>query len=222
MAPTLLLIDDDAELAELLTDFVRLHGYQLAWADRPSAGLAAIARARPDLVLLDVMLPEQDGFSVCRGLRAGGDALPVIMLTARGDDLDRIRGLQIGADDYLPKPFNPLELLARVEAVLRRSAAHAKPASQGLDADRRLMRLAGREVPLTASEYKLLEALTAHPGRAFTRDQLLELLDDAGATEAFDRAIDIHVSRLRAKLEEDPRKPRHLVTVRGLGYRWEW
>lgn len=218
----LLLIDDDHDLAELLGDFVARHGYAMAWADRPSAGLAAMAARRPDLVLLDVMLPERDGFAVCRELRAKGDATPVIMLTARGDDLDRIRGLQIGADDYLPKPFNPVELLARVEAVLRRARPGAAPPGRGLDPDKRLMRLAGREAALTPSEYRLLEALTAQPGRAFTRDQLLALLDEAGATEAFDRAIDIHVSRLRAKLEEDPRQPRHLVTVRGLGYRWEW
>ena len=222
MTAHLLLIDDDHALAELLGDFVARHGYALEWADRPSSGLAAMARRRPDLLLLDVMLPERDGFAVCRELRAGGDATPVIMLTARGDDLDRIRGLQIGADDYLPKPFNPLELIARVEAVLRRAKPQASPPGRGLDPDRRLMRLGGREAPLTPSEYRLLEALTAQPGRAFTRDQLLGLLDEAGATEAFDRAIDIHVSRLRAKLEVDPRQPRHLVTVRGLGYRWQW
>lgn len=222
MTATLLLIDDDRDLAELLGDFVTRHGYELAWADRPSAGLASLAARRPDLILLDVMLPERDGFAVCRELRARGDATPVIMLTARGDDLDRIRGLQIGADDYLPKPFNPLELLARVEAVLRRAKPGSAPPGRGLDPDKRLMRLNGREALLTPSEYRLLEALTAQPGRAFTRDQLLALLDEAGATEAFDRAIDIHVSRLRAKLEEDPRQPRHLVTVRGLGYRWEW
>jgi DNA-binding response OmpR family regulator len=221
MTASLLLIDDDRDLAELLGDFVVRHGYTLDWADRPSSGLAAIAARRPDLVLLDVMLPERDGFAVCRELRAGGDATPVIMLTARGDDLDRIRGLRIGADDYLAKPFNPLELVARVEAVLRR-ARPGPPPGRGLDPDRRLMRLGAREAALTPSEYRILEALLAQPGRAFTRDQLLSLLDEAGATEAFDRAIDIHESRLRAKLEEDPRRPRHLVTVRGLGYRWEW
>ncbi len=222
MTTNLLLIDDDRDLAELLGDFVARHGYALAWADRPSAGFASLAAHKPDLILLDVMLPERDGFAVCRELRARGDATPVIMLTARGDDLDRIRGLQIGADDYLPKPFNPLELLARVEAVLRRAKPGGPPPGRGLDPDKRLMRLNGREAQLTPSEYRLLEALTNQPGRAFTRDQLLALLDEAGATEAFDRAIDIHVSRLRAKLEEDPRQPRHLVTVRGLGYRWEW
>lgn len=221
----LLLIDDDRDLARLLGDFVRLHGYELLWADRPSAGMERLCDA-PDLVLLDVMLPERDGFEVCRELRASGVDIPVIMLTARGDDMDRINGLKLGADDYLPKPFNPLELLARVEAVLRRASPpsgkeHA-PKGQGLDPDTRSFRLAGRECPLTPSEYRLMEAFVGAPGRAFTRDQLLDLLDDAGAVDSFDRAIDIHVSRLRGKIEEDSRKPRHLLTVRGVGYRFEW
>jgi DNA-binding response OmpR family regulator len=142
------------------------------------------------------------------------------MLTARGDDLDRIRGLQIGADDYLAKPFNPLELIARVEAVLRR--ARHQDTSNGLDHGNRTLCLDGEDIPLTPSEYRLIEAMTASPGRVFTRDQLLDLLDAAGAGESFDRAIDIHVSRLRGKIEEDARNPRHLITVRGLGYRFEW
>lgn len=226
MAPRkLLLIDDDRDLARLLGDFIRMHGYELLWADRPSAGLERLADA-PDLVLLDVMLPERDGFEVCKGLRDSGVQVPIIMLTARGDDLDRIRGLQLGADDYLPKPFNPLELLARVEAVLRRArlapSRNEAPRGQGLDPDTRALRLASKEIPLTPSEYRLMEAFIASPGRTFTRDQLLDLLDDAGAIDSFDRAIDIHISRLRAKIEEDSRKPRHLLTVRGVGYRFEW
>lgn len=216
----LLLIDDDRDLADLLRDFLARQGYVLDWADRPSEGLARLDEA-PDLVLLDVMLPEADGFEVCRRLREAGHAVPVIMLTARGDDADRIRGLRLGADDYLPKPFNPMELLARVEAVLRR-VPPAEPRRAGLDADRRSFRMDAREIPLTPSEYRILDAMTAQPGRAFTRDQLLDLLDDAGALDSFDRAIDIHISRLRAKLEEDPKQPRHLLTVRGVGYRFEW
>ncbi len=216
----LLLIDDDYDLAELLRDFLARHGYVLDWADRPSEGMKRLEE-RPDLILLDIMLPESDGFEVCRRIRASGSSVPVIMLTARGDDADRIRGLRGGADDYLPKPFNPLELLARVEAVLRR-VPPAEPAARGLDPDRRCFVLDGRDIPLTPSEYRILEAMVEHPGRAFTRDQLLDLLDEAGAVESFDRAIDIHVSRLRAKLEEDPKQPRHLLTVRGVGYRFEW
>lgn len=217
----LLLIDDDFDLAELLREFLARHGYALDWADRPSEGMRRLAES-PDLILLDIMLPEADGFEVCRRLREAGSSVPIIMLTARGDDADRIRGLRGGADDYLPKPFNPLELLARIEAVLRRMPPSVEPSGRGLDPDRRCLLLDGREIPLTPSEYRILEAMVKQPGRAFTRDQLLDLMDDAGAVESFDRAIDIHVSRLRAKLEEDPKQPRHLLTVRGVGYRFEW
>lgn len=219
----LLLIDDDQDLADLLRDFLARHGYALDWAERPSEGLKRLSE-HPDLVLLDVMLPEADGFEVCRKLRDAGSSVPVIMLTARGDDTDRIRGLRTGADDYLPKPFNPLELLARIEAVLRRVPAVAPTPlpSRGLDPDKRMIRLDDREIPLTPMEYRLLEAMARQPGRAFTRDQLLDLMDDAGAVESFDRAIDIHISRLRAKLEADPKQPQHLLTVRGVGYRFEW
>lgn len=220
----LLLIDDDRELACLLSDFVGMHGYELMWEERPSAGLARLAES-PDLLLLDVMLPEKDGFAVCRELRDSGAKIPVIMLTARGDDIDRIRGLKYGADDYLAKPFNPLELLARVEAVLRRTGPLrlSEPEAPGrLDPDRRTLFLDDREIPLTPSEYRLLEGMTSSPGRVFSRDQLLGMMDTAGAIDSFDRAIDIHVSRLRGKIEPDVRRPRHLITVRGVGYRFEW
>ena len=176
------------------------------------------------------MLPERDGFEVCRALREAGETRPIIMLTAKGDDMDRIRGLQLGADDYLPKPFNHLELVARIQAVLRRTVAPApavhpvaSPVPQdGLDHDRRVLRIASREVPLTPMEFKLLECLTARAGRVFTRGELLNLLDTDSMLDSFDRAIDLHVSRLRTKLEENPKQPRHLVTVRGVGYRFEW
>jgi len=216
----LLLIDDDRELAQLLQDFLAQQGYVVDWADRPSRGLERLA-AHPELVLLDVMLPEQDGFAVCEQLRKAGQSVPVIMLTAKGDDLDRIKGLRLGADDYLPKPFNPFELLARIEAVLRRVPPAETP-GQGLDRDNRSLWLGDRQIPLTPTEFKLLEAMSAAAGRVFTRDQLLDLLDEAGATDSFDRSIDIHVSRLRGKIEENPKQPRHLLTVRGLGYRFEW
>lgn len=230
MAQKLLLIDDDRDLARLLGDYVGLHGYELIWADRPSVGMELLAK-NPDLLLLDVMLPERDGFEVCRALRQTGAEVPIIMLTARGDDLDRIKGLVLGADDYLPKPFNPDELVARVAAVLRRtrvtSTSGPGPPSLimgtlGLDPDLRTMRVGDREVPLTPSEFRIMDALVGAPGRAYTRDQLLGVLDTAGVTEAFDRAIDIHISRLRAKMEPDPRNPRHLLTVRGHGYRFVW
>ncbi|MBC7544184.1 MAG: response regulator transcription factor [Candidatus Sericytochromatia bacterium] len=219
MAHTLLLIDDDHKLARLLTAFADTQGYTLVWADRPSAGAPHLARG-VDLILLDVMLPEQDGFAVCRGLRAAGDRTPVIMLTARGDDLDRIQGLKIGADDYLPKPFNPLELFARVEAVLRRVPA-AAPRTDGLDADRLILTVGDRQIQLTTSEFLILQALTASAGRIYTREQLLSVLGE-DASDRFDRSIDAHISRLRTRIEADPRRPEHMITVRGLGYRFVW
>jgi DNA-binding response OmpR family regulator len=223
----LLLIDDDQTMASLLKSLLAQYGFELACVDRPSKAREHLG-ASTELILLDVMLPEQDGFEVCRTLREAGEARPIIMLTAKGDDMDRIKGLRLGADDYLPKPFNHLELVARIEAVLRRSGAPvaAGPAvpgpADGLDRDRRLMRVGGKEVPVTPTEFKLLEALTNRPGRVFTRSELLELLDEHGELDSFDRAIDLHVSRLRNKLEPNPKQPRHLVTVRGVGYRFEW
>ena len=216
----LLMIDDDQTLAMLLKSVLAQEGFELAWADRPSKGIPLLAD-RPELLLLDVMLPELDGFEVLRKLRAEGEQTPIIMLTGKGDDTDRIKGLNLGADDYLAKPFNHLELLARVAAVLRRRPPAEAPGDR-FDKERRTLRLGGREIPLTATEYRLLEALTAAPGRVFSRAELMDVLDEAGATEAFDRAVDSHVSRLRGKVELDPRNPRHLFTVRGLGYRFQW
>jgi DNA-binding response OmpR family regulator len=217
----LLLVDDDATLAMLLKALMAQHGYDLAWADRPSKGLEMLADG-PELLLLDVMLPERSGFELCQELRAAGNETPIIMLTARGAAADRVGGLKLGADDYLAKPFDHLELVARVEAVLRRRPAQAVPAGNGLDRDRRTLRLAGREIVLTAMEYRLVDALVSAPGRVFARSELMSLLDDAGALESFDRAIDSHISRLRNKLELDARNPEHLVTVRGMGYRFQW
>ncbi|MFN3431182.1 MAG: response regulator transcription factor [Candidatus Sericytochromatia bacterium] len=216
----LLLIDDDQTLAMLLKALMAQHGFELAWADRPSTGRVMLAD-RPELLLLDVMMPEQNGFEVCRQLRAEGNRTPIIMLTARGADDDRINGLKLGADDYLAKPFNHLELIARVEAVLRRLPTH-EPRGDKLDPDRRVLRIGGREVPLTTMEYRLMEAMAGHPGRAYSRTELMDLLDETGAIESFDRAIDSHVSRLRNKIEPSPKEPRHLLTVRGLGYRFQW
>ncbi|HEY9857379.1 MAG TPA: response regulator transcription factor [Stenomitos sp.] len=219
----LLLIDDDLTMASLLKSLLAQYGFDLESVDRPSQIPAALDPG-VELILLDVMLPEQDGFEVCQSLRAAGENRPIIMLTAKGDDTDRIRGLQLGADDYLPKPFNHLELVARVEAVLRRTASASAPvpASDGLDLDRRLLRLGGREVALTPTEFRLMEAFTRHPGRTYGRGELLNLLDIDAMLESYDRAIDLHISRLRSKLETDLKQPRHLVTVRGIGYRFEW
>jgi two-component system phosphate regulon response regulator OmpR len=216
---SLLLIDDDADLAGLLQDFLGRQGYDVRWADRPSAGRAAMLAQTTRLLLLDVMLPEQDGFAVLQDLRAGGSTLPVIMLTAKGDDDDRIRGLQSGADDYLPKPFNHKELLARIEAVLRRVAPPSAPGVR-LDPDLRTLVLPDRQVRLTPTEYKLLDRLLYPPGIVLSRAQLLDALDETGASDSFDRAIDLHISRLRQKLEIDPKHPQHLLTVWGIGYRF--
>jgi len=230
----LLVVDDDPDLAGLLSTFLERHGYAVEVRgnghdlEEYVVGSASV----PDLLLLDVMLPGRDGFTLCRDLRARGLSIPIVMLTGRGDDLDRIRGLRLGADDYLPKPFNPHELLARIEAVLRRSGAQAlvrtlevtesAVVTNQFDGDERTLWLEGRSYVLTPTEARLIEVMTASPGRTFTRDQLLDALDVAGAHDVYDRAIDVQISRLRAKIEPHPRRPRHLHTVRGLGYRFTW
>jgi len=219
MGRPVLLVDDDAGLASLLGLYLAGQDLDLAWVDRPARAREWLAEREPAIVLLDVMLPGQDGFAFCEELRAGGSRVPILMLTGRGDGHDRIRGLRAGADDYLPKPFDPEELVARIEAILRRVPV-PRP-GDGLDRNACALRLGDRVVPLTPTEFRILEQLTAHPGQVRSRTHLLEGLDEAGTLEAFERAIDIHVSRLRAKIEVDPRRPRHLVTVRGIGYRWD-
>jgi DNA-binding response OmpR family regulator len=185
--------------------------------------LAALRRGRFDVVLLDVMLPGLDGLEVCRRIRATPEwsALPVLMLTARGEDVDKIVGLELGADDYLAKPFNPRELLARIRAVLRRGAdtprARFTAGSLVVDYDAREVTVDGRRVVLTHHEFELLAALARASGRVLSREQLMDALRGQ-AYEAFDRSIDVHVSKLRAKLEKDPRAPRYVKTVRGVGY----
>jgi len=219
----LLLVDEDRTIASLLKSLLAFHGFEVASIERPSL-IPQSLDPRTELILLDVLLPEQDGFEVCKSLREAGERRPIIMLTAKGDDTDRIRGLQLGADDYLPKPFNHLELVARIEAVLRRSlrSAPTTVSAHGLDHQRRRLRLGGREVTLTPTEFRLMEAFTGRPGRSFERSELLNLLDADATLDSFDRAIDLHISRLRNKLEADPKQPRHLLTVRGVGYRFEW
>lgn len=218
----LLLIDHDRTFASALGDFLQTHGYQMAWAENPSAAAALLSR-HPDLILLDALGPERDGFEVCKGLRASGNQTPIIMLAPSGDDLSCVQGLRLGADDFLAKPFNPLVLLARIEAVLRRSLREPGPKTDGLqlDAKRKTLLIEGREVALTLSEYRLLAGMMGAPGSIFSRKAMLGLLGDADELGTSDRAIDIHVSRLRTKLESDPRRPRHLLTVRGVGYRFE-
>ena len=230
MPTAALLIDDDARLGALMTEYLGKHEIEVTVAADGPRGLAALRKGHTDVVLLDVMLPGADGFEVCRQIRADAAlaAVPVIMLTARGDDVDKIVGLEIGADDYLAKPFNPRELLARIRTVLRRTQAHQVPSDSAAPRafrfcewelnlrTRRLNSTAG-PVELTHTEYDLLMAFLGAPQRILTREQLLELIrgDD---TEVFDRSIDVQILRLRRKIESDPSRPQLIKTERGLGY----
>jgi DNA-binding response OmpR family regulator len=222
-ATAALLIDDDARLGALVKEHLGQHDIDVTVVADGERGLATLRKGRFDVLLLDLMLPGLDGLEICRRVRATPElaALPVIMLTARGDDVDKIIGLELGADDYLAKPFNARELLARIRAVLRRGRAVA---SERLRVGRIEIDLAAREVTvagtrtlLTSYEFDLLATLARAGGRVLSREQLLDALK-GGGSESFDRSIDVHVSRLRAKLEDDPKAPRHIKTVRGVGY----
>jgi DNA-binding response OmpR family regulator len=226
MSTAALLVDDDVKLAALVAEYLGRHEIDVTVAADGERGLATLRRQRFDVVLLDLMLPGLDGLEVCRRIRAMPElaALPVLMLTARGDDVDRIVGLELGADDYLPKPFNPRELLARIRAVLRRTSAPGPPGrrpfrSGGLeiDFDTREVTADGRRAILTHYEFELLATLARAPGRVLSREQLLDALKGQDA-DAFDRSIDVHVSKVRAKIEANPKAPRYLKTVRGVGY----
>jgi two-component system, OmpR family, phosphate regulon response regulator OmpR len=222
MTERVLMIEDDAALAGLVGDYLRPLGFDVTAAPTAAEGLRQVAAEAFDAVLLDVMLPDLDGFEVCRRIRAGSD-VPVLMLTARGEDEDRIVGLELGADDYLPKPFNPRELLARLRAILRRrlsAGSRVAPLRFGrleIDREARVVRVDGEERALTGYQFDLLRVLAESAGRVLGREALMEKAGrDAG--EAFDRSVDVHVSRIRAAIEDDPRKPRRLLTVRGAGY----
>jgi DNA-binding response OmpR family regulator len=218
----LLVIDDDPKLGGLLREYLGARGYQVELAADGPRGLERHAQGDVDLIILDVMMPGIDGLEVLRQLRATART-PVVMLTARGDDVDRIIGLELGADDYLPKPFNPRELLARVSAVLRRGAPAPAPVAAlsasgiRLDPERREVQVDGQPVDLTTTEFELLRALLAAAGRIIPRERLMEL---ARGQEwaAFDRSVDVHISHLRRKLGDDPKAPRLIKTIRGVGY----
>jgi len=222
MTERILLVEDDARLAAMVAEYLGDAGLRVTIAGGGEQGLARLAREPFDAVVLDLMLPDLDGLEVCRRLRASSD-LPVLMLTARGDAADRIVGLEIGADDYLPKPFEPRELLARLRAILRRRVGGAQRGEQlrfgRLEIDRaaRAVRVDGKPVELTAYQYALLLTLAEHAGRVMTRDALMDLMKGE-PLEAFDRSIDVHISRIRAAIEDDAKKPRRVLTVRGAGY----
>jgi two-component system phosphate regulon response regulator OmpR len=222
MSERILMIEDDAALAALVSDYLKPFGFEVAAAGTAAEGLSRTANEAFEAILLDVMLPDSDGFEVCRRIRAASD-VPILMLTARGQDEDRIVGLEIGADDYLPKPFNPRELVARLRAVLRRrrpAGGRTAPLRFGrlaIDRDARAVRVDGDERPLTSYQFDLLVALAESAGRVLGREALMARAG-RDAAEAFDRSIDVHVSRIRAAIEDDPRHPRRLLTVRGAGY----
>ena len=233
MAERLLMIEDDARLAQMVAQYLGQSGFQVTHAADGQSGLARLlatnGEAPPDLVVLDLMLPDMDGLEVCRRIRAlPGTAArtPVVMLTAKGDPMDRIIGLEIGADDYLPKPFEPRELLARIRAVLRRhggggaSAASTQQMRFGsleIDRDARTVTVGGKNCELTSYQFDLLTALAERAGRVLTRDQIMEAVRGR-ELDAFDRSIDVHMGRIRAAIEVDAKAPKRILTVRGVGY----
>ena len=221
MAPNILLVEDDRRLAEMVSEYLGEAGFSVSVAGDGRTGLARLAAEPCDALVLDLMLPDMDGLEVCRQLRAFSD-VPVLMLTARGDAMDRVVGLEIGADDYLPKPFEPRELLARLRAILRRwdrtrSSNVLRFGRLEIDRDARGVRVDGAERALTGHQFALLVALAERAGRVLSRETLMDLVKGE-ELEAFDRSIDVHVSRIRAAIEDDPKRPRRLLTVRGAGY----
>jgi two-component system, OmpR family, alkaline phosphatase synthesis response regulator PhoP len=222
---TVLIVDDEPRIVDLARDYLEHAGFEVVTAADGAAALALARERQPDLIVLDLGLPEVDGLEVTRQLRRAS-SVPIVMLTARDDELDRVLGLELGADDYLTKPFSPRELVARVKAVLRRTSRPAEPASElvtagevRLDIARMRVAVSGSDVELTPTEFKLLETLARQPGRIFTRSQLLDAIHGV-AFESYERAIDAHIKNLRRKVEPDPRRPRYIITVYGVGYRF--
>ncbi len=220
MAERILLVEDDPRLAEMLCEYLGQAGMRVTVAPLGATALERLSSADYDALVLDLMLPDMDGLEVCRKVRTRLDT-PVLMLTARGDAIDRIVGLELGADDYLPKPFEPRELLARLRAVLRRRArAREFPLRFGrleIDSGARAVHLDGELCELTSHQFNLLLALAQNAGRVLSRDALMDLVKGE-ALESFDRSIDVHMSRIRAAIEDDPKKPKRVITVRGAGY----
>jgi DNA-binding response OmpR family regulator len=223
MSRSILVVDDEPRIVELARDYLEHAGFRVVTANDGRAALDVARHDRPDLIVLDLGLPGLDGLDVTRELRRDG-SIPIVMVTARDDELDKLLGLELGADDYLTKPFSPRELVARVKAVLRRTDRPTDPSDVirvgelQLDVPRMRAEVAGRGVDLTPTEFTLLATLARQPGRIFTRSQLLDALHGV-AFESYERAIDSHIKNLRRKLEPDPRQPRFVLTVYGVGYR---
>ena len=221
---TVLVVDDEPKIVQLARDYLEHAGFQVASASDGREALAAFRTGAPDLVVLDLGLPHVDGLDVARTIRKTSN-VPIVMLTGRGDESDRIAGLELGADDYITKPFSPKELVARVRAVLRRADTASAPAETlragdvTIDVPRMSVRVAEKAVELTPTEFQLLVTMVRAPGRVFTRAQLLDAVHGV-AFESYERAIDAHVKNIRRKLESDPREPRYLLTVHGVGYRF--
>jgi len=227
MSIPVLLIDDDIKLCELLKTYLENHGFFLFSAHTVQDGMRRLRNRQYDIVLLDLMLPDGDGLEVCRRIRAES-VIPVLMLTARGADEDKIIGLELGADDYLAKPFNPRELVARMKAILRRKGAAGWNAEMQaiehpdffLNPSNQKVIVRGMEVELTSAEFRLLKILASNPGRVFTRERLMDLVQGRDF-DGVDRSIDVHISRIRSKIETDAKNPRWLQTVWGTGYRFQ-
>ena len=237
MTQQLLMIEDDSRLAAMVGDYLRQSGYGFSHAADGASGLAALQGSAPDLVILDLMLPDMDGLEVCRRIKnrapnghgESQSGVAVLMLTAKGDPMDRIVGLEIGADDYLPKPFEPRELLARIRAVLRRGTGTAQESGHGqlhqvmrfgsleIDRDARLVTVSGVARELTSYQFDLLVAMAERAGRVLSRDQIMEAVRGR-ELEAFDRSIDVHMGRIRSAIEADAKDPKRILTVRGVGY----
>jgi len=225
VAKTILVVEDEMKIAGLVRDYLEHAGFEVIVTGDGESAVASARGARPDLVVLDLGLPGRDGLDVTREIRRTS-TVPIVMLTARGDETDRVAGLELGADDYVVKPFSPKELVARVRAVLRRTdtaraggAEMVRVADVEVDVPRMRVTVAGRPVDLTATEFQLLMALIREPGRVFTRSQLLDAVHGV-AFESYERAIDAHVKNIRKKIEPTPGKPRYLLTVHGVGYRF--
>jgi DNA-binding response OmpR family regulator len=222
--PKILVVDDEMKIARLVKDYLSEAGFDVALASTGQGAVAAVRSDRPDLVVLDLGLPGMDGYDVTRTIRSGGSAIPIIMLTARSEETDRIVGLELGADDYVVKPFSPRELVARVKAVLRRTGGEVatetlRAGDLVISLPHRTVERDGVRIDLTTSEFELLRALASSPGRVFTRGQLLDSIRGV-SFESYERAIDAHIKNLRKKLEPDPRHPTYVLTVYGVGYKF--